>query len=330
MASVRLRSCRVSAQADRGIPGERHPTGEVRLLGKLMFSVPWSVTIVLTVMLGACAPEPTAQALSSPNSGAIVDRQLASIMSMNPCVDAVLERVANPNQILSVSHYSHNPSAASASIEWARQFPANFDTAEEAIAAAPDIVLIGAHAAPQTVAALRRAGIRVETFGVPASVGESLEQIGRIGVLTGRERQAGLLVDAVERATAPRQQSNERPINALVWLRGGLVPGSNTLVGEMLERAGFSNASRSYGLQDWDIMPGERLVAEPPEVIFTPEAESTDRSTKAAIIDRLEDTTKLAHLPQNLVYCAGPNLIELSERLAAARAAYPAGTVARK
>ena len=49
----------------------------------------------------------------------------------------------------------------------------------------------------------------------------------------------------------------------------GTVPGENTLASELLQRAGFRNASRDFGLADWDMLPVERLVANPPDMLLT-------------------------------------------------------------
>ena len=68
-----------------------------------------------------------------------------TLLSTSPCADAILERVADAEQILSVSRYSHDEQSASAKVRWAKRFPANDGTAEEIIGAKPDFVIAGAH-----------------------------------------------------------------------------------------------------------------------------------------------------------------------------------------
>ena len=46
------------------------------------------------------------------------------IVSLNPCTDAILAKVA-PDKLVGVSHYSHDPSAASMPVAQARRWPAN-------------------------------------------------------------------------------------------------------------------------------------------------------------------------------------------------------------
>ena len=47
------------------------------------------------------------------------------------------------------------------------------------------------------------------------------------------------------------------------------MPGIGTLPDELLRLAGFANASADYGLKNWDILPLEYLVANPPRVLLS-------------------------------------------------------------
>jgi iron complex transport system substrate-binding protein len=93
-----------------------------------------------------------------------------SIVSNNPCIDAILAEIAKPGQIGAVSIYSQNPESASAPLDWARRLPALGTSAEEIIAAKPRLVLTGNLASSGTNAALAKAGVKTLAFGVPATV----------------------------------------------------------------------------------------------------------------------------------------------------------------
>jgi hypothetical protein len=95
------------------------------------------------------------------------------IVSNNPCIDAILAQVA-PADIAAVSSWSHDPESASAPLGWARAHPALGVTAEEIIAAKPRLLLTGNLASSGTNAALAKAGVPMRTFGVPATVADSI------------------------------------------------------------------------------------------------------------------------------------------------------------
>ena len=66
------------------------------------------------LVLAACAPAPAREAAPAQ----------PSIVSLNPCTDAVLVEVADPVQILALSSYSSDPNASSMDLAVARRFPA--------------------------------------------------------------------------------------------------------------------------------------------------------------------------------------------------------------
>ena len=51
-----------------------------------------------------------------------------TIVSLNPCTDAILAEVAEPAQLLAISHYSHDPQASSMPMAQARRWPATGGT----------------------------------------------------------------------------------------------------------------------------------------------------------------------------------------------------------
>ena len=62
-------------------------------------------------------------------------RQHPTIVSLNPCSDAILAEVADREQILAISHFSQDPSSSSMELDDARSYPAVSGSAEEVLAA---------------------------------------------------------------------------------------------------------------------------------------------------------------------------------------------------
>lgn len=243
------------------------------------------------------------------------------IVSTNPCVDAVLVEVADPEQILGISHYSQDPRATSIPLAVARRFGATSGTAEEIVALKPDMVLAGAHVSPSTVAALKRLGVPIKTFGVPDSIAQSLAQVRAIAAAAGQPARGEALVRRIEAAVrlAGRDaRSAGNPVAALIWQEGGLVPGRSTLADELLRIAGFRNMSADYGLDQWDVLPLEYLAARPPQVLLTGKA-TGDRMTNHPVLRRFDGQMRRAQFDQSLLSCAGPVIIRALGRLSAVR-----------
>ncbi|WP_017671495.1 helical backbone metal receptor [Blastomonas sp. AAP53] len=245
---------------------------------------------------------------------------LPRVVSINPCVDAVLMQVAAPQQIAAISHYSHDPRATSIPLDQARRFVATSGTAEEVVALAPDIVIAGAHVAPATVAALRRMNIALIQIGVPESIAESTMQIRTIAAAVGQRAPGEALVARIDAAVRAASVQHKAAPAALIWQGGGLVPGEGTLASELLQRTGYRNMSADYGLKRWDVLPLEHLVGRSPEVLLSVGADDhSDRMLRHPVLAGLTHRIAVRRYPERLLHCGGPTIIEAVGHLAQIR-----------
>ncbi len=231
------------------------------------------------------------------------------IISNNPCIDNILAEIAAPGQIAAISHYSHDADGGSAPLGWARAIPAIGDTAEEIIAAKPRLVLTGNLASSGTNAALSKAGIKIVAMGVPATIAENDAQIRLIAKAIGREGSGEALIGKI---TPPLKAKNRG--TALIWQAGGFVAGKGTLQDELLTRAGYTNAAGTYGLKQWDLLPLEVMLRNPPDVIFMPlSGQGDDKRAlerRASVLRHLK-TTHVVNFPDKLLFCGGPTVMRV-------------------
>ncbi len=240
------------------------------------------------------------------------------IVSLNPCADAILAEVTGPGQLLAISHYSADPRSRSMDAAKARQYPATRGTLEAIIALHPDVVVDGTFVAPATAAAYRRLGFALETLPIAATVADSHAQIRRLALLAGHADRGEALIQRINAAllqAAPPQ--NSAPIPALVWEPGGIVPGDRTLIADLLRRTGFANFSAARGLGQADLLPLERVLADPPRVIL---AAGETRALTHPALAHLRGVA-MAPLDPALLYCGGPTIIRAAARLAEVRRA---------
>ena len=240
------------------------------------------------------------------------------IASINPCVDAILVRVADPEQIVGISHYSQNAKATSIPLDVASRFHATSGTAEEIVVLQPDLVMSGPHVSPSTILALERMKIRIVKFRVAESVDESLAQVRAIAAAVGHPRRGELLAAQIEQAVAHARVSDGKSYSALIWQGGGMVPGKGTLADELLRLAGFKNMSAEYGLKKWDVLPLEYLLNQPPDLVLSLSRDeaTSDRMLGHPAVRELAREVVFRTYPFRLLSCAGPNIIEATTRLA--------------
>lgn len=263
--------------------------------------------------LAACAGAPA----SAPHAGAPHPR----VVSLNPCSDAILAEVADPAQVLAISHYSHDPRASSMPLDVARRYRSTGGTVEEVLALKPDVVITGTFVQPATRNAFERMGIRVEAFDIDHTVEGSLTRVRRLAALVGQPQRGEALVrriDAAVAAAAP--PAGVRPLRTILWQSGGIVPGDDALISDLMRRTGFASLSVEEGLKQADYLPLEQVLTHPPDLIMmaaTP-GDGENRMLAHPALDALAHTRR-AHFDAGLLYCGGPTLIRAAGRLAEIR-----------
>ena len=242
--------------------------------------------MLFVLLLAGCAP--------------VVERRAGTthptIVSLNPCSDAILAEVAEPAQLLAISHYSHDPRASSMPLVKARRFRATAGTVEEVLALDPDVVVADPFIAPATRAAFERLGIRVEVLGIAASIAESEAQVRQLAALAGHPARGEAMVTEIEATLAETRRTGRVP--ALLWQQGGLVPGEGTLAAELLVHTGFASHSAARGLGQGAYLPLEEVLADPPRVVL---AAGSERAQAHPALRSLD--APVARLDAALLYC---------------------------
>ena len=244
------------------------------------------------------------------------DQDSPTIVSLNPCTDAILAEVTGPEQLLAISHYSKDPQASSMEPEQAARFASTGGTVEEVLALDPDVVVASTFLAPATRAALEKLGVRVVIFGGTSNVEESLQQVRELVALAGKPERGEQLVARIEEAlesAAPDGAS----IEAALWQPGGIVPGEASLVSDLLRRTGFSAYGEARGMAQADYLSLEQVVADPPEVLLVAGSEAGQTHP---VLDRIDGMRRVS-FDTRLIYCGGPTIIRAAERLAEIRRA---------
>jgi iron complex transport system substrate-binding protein len=247
------------------------------------------------------------------------------IVSLNACLDAMVVHLADRSQIAALSHYAREEQGSTVAAQ-ARTLPYTWESAEEVIDLRPDLVLASQHSALATRNALKRLHVPVQRFKVPKSVNESLEQVRKLARLVGHPDRGEALVARIETAIqASKPAPGARRLTALIYQPNGFAAGPGTLVDEMMDHAGFDNVARRFGLKTWGNVGLERLLADPPQVLLVgvpaPGARSwADRVMTHPALKAVSGRMRQVRIPEKLLYCGGPVLIETAAAMTRARA----------
>ena len=166
--------------------------------------------------------------------------------------------------------------AISALCRAAAAVPINYGTAEELVAAEPDLVLAGRYTTRPAVGVAHRLGLKVIDLDPPASLDAVRSQIREVAEALGHpERGAAMIADLDARLVSLPKAAPEgtRPV-AAVYQANGMTIGAHSLIDAALQAAGFDNLARRLGLENYPYLPLDALVANRPDLLIlnTPRA----------------------------------------------------------
>ena len=261
----------------------------------------WAWALVAVALAGCSPAGAPSRAAAGP-----------TVVSLNPCSDAVLADILPRERLLAVSHYSHDPAGTSMDLALARTFRATGGTVEEVLALAPDIVVGSTFMPPATRAALAGMGVRVETFGIASTVAESQSQVRALAAAVGEPERGEVLARRMGQAVARLEHRRSPPAaSTVLWQPGGIVPGEDTLVGELMRRAGLSSHTAARGMHQADYLSLEQVLADPPDLLLVAGGERAQHHPALGMLPR---TRREAYDP-SLLYCGGPSVIRAAARL---------------
>ncbi len=244
------------------------------------------------------------------------------VVSMNLCTDQLAMLLAGEGQLASVSAFASDP-VNSAMAEQASSYPANYGRAEEIHLLNPDLVVTSRFSTRTTVDMLRRLDVPVEVFEPAASLGDIRDNIRRMGRILDRTERAEALVAAFDRRLAMLNQRIIDPPRAALYFPNGYTRGEHTLLGDMVQTAGFRNVASAQGVQIGAHFPLEQLVLANPDVVIT----GSRHSGRTRSEEILEHPALLAASPPDQRHalvtrdwvCGTPQVLAAIERIGALR-----------
>lgn len=191
--------------------------------------------------------------------------RLPRVASLNLCTDLQLLLLADPAQIASLTWLASDERSSPLAAE-ARRYPANRGLAEEILPLAPDVVLVGSHAARFTSDLLRRLGVRVVEVAPAESLDEIDSRMLTIGTAIGQRARA-LRLNAAFRAELAQTAAVWQQNRTVLIGAGGFAGGTNTLSGDVLRHVGLRNVVDNGGDQAWGRFSIEDLLRLRPDVL---------------------------------------------------------------
>jgi iron complex transport system substrate-binding protein len=199
-----------------------------------------------------------------------MERPPTRVVSTVLAADELLSALVDPARVAGVTYLADDATQSLA----AGAFPASVARVgvevEPLLALEPDLVFVATYTRAETVRLLLSVGVPVLRLGGVRSFDEVTENLRVTAAALGEEARAeAIRVEMVQRIqeVERRVAGRERP-RVLVWERSGYTKGSETLMDEIIQRAGGVNVIRETGLSGAVRIAVEFAIGLEPEVIL--------------------------------------------------------------
>ena len=242
------------------------------------------------------------------------------VASINMCTDQLLLALADPEQIAGLSTFASAP-AMSWYAAKAKGFRTLSGQAEDVLPLKPDLVLTVTFVKATTREMLRRNGLRVIELPPTSTVAEVIAQIRSVGEILEQSERAEAAIAEIEAAIVQtRLEVRSDRLRVLPLARRGWVSGQDTLINEMLERAGLANLGAETGKYGTRLSL-EAIIALKPDKLLVGGAGGSAEDQGAALLQhpalaRLVPESRRMILPSKMTVCAGPMLADAFRQMA--------------
>ncbi|MBI1754392.1 MAG: ABC transporter substrate-binding protein [Acidobacteria bacterium] len=184
------------------------------------------------------------------------------VVSQAVGTDELLLALADPGQIAALSHISHDGRFSPVAAE-ARRFPAIKDSdAESVLRHHPDLVLAAGFTRPETLALLKRAGVRLVVMDRYETMEDVYASLRLLGKELGQEARAEAVIAQTQSRVAAlaARLKGVRPVRVV---SAGVYPftsGAGTTFQDLCDHAGALNVATEAGLKGHAPTPPEKLL----------------------------------------------------------------------
>ncbi|MBY9066985.1 hypothetical protein K1X12_08745 [Hyphomonas sp. WL0036] len=223
-----------------------------------------------------------------------------TVVSLDYCADQFVLALADRAQILALSKDAERE--FSYFRKKAAGIPKVRTAAEDVVALDPDIVIRSWGGDPRALQLYERFGIRSVQLGYAADIEGTDDVLRAVAAEMGQSARAEELLAARPGPSAPTG------LRALYVTPGGVSAGKDTMIEEIMHRAGLENANTGTG---WTSLPLEGLVLAPPSLMlaafFGFDDDATDRwsVSRHPVMQRLMAGAQVIDMDEARVSCGG-------------------------
>jgi iron complex transport system substrate-binding protein len=244
------------------------------------------------------------------------------IVSLAPGITETLYALGLDDKIVGVTTFCNWPAAAR---KKSRIGGFTNPSIEKIVSLKPDLIIATADGnSKETVLQLERLGLSVYVIN-PVDAGGVLRNILQIGKITNREKDAGILVEKLQRRLNNVTLQIRRKNKPRVFFQLGLEPvftaGKGTLINEVIERAGGINIA-GHDTARYPVYSAEGIMGASPDIIvFAPMVNDKKFASVKSFWQKFGEipavkNNKIYPIDADLINRASPRIFEAIEIMA--------------
>lgn len=225
----------------------------------------------------------------------------------------MLFELVDATRILSVTHLSRDPNLSVFHKE-AKKIHANQGNVDQIISLNPQLVITDAETDHLAKRLLKTFGIRVLVFPHANNLEDYFSNLRGLAVSLNVAPRAEEIIWQIEH-DLPRP-FGDQPVRALIYQPNGFAPGPSSLMGDIVDRAGYFNAARELGFIYGGFISLESLLLLDPDILIFSERQNALPSLSETALSHPalkyfgheyddNDQRFRVSVPENLWTCAG-------------------------
>jgi len=250
------------------------------------------------------------------------------VVSINLCSDILALELAPPGTIKSVFRVTADPEDSPVAA-LAQGIPLNNATAEEILKYKPDLVLAHNFSSPFTLSLLARAHVPVVRVSDATSFDDVRANVRRVAAaLDEKAKGEAWIARFNAKLAASARPMTAHPPRAVIYQDMGGAAAANTILGALLEHAGFENVVKQGSSGGFVNLTIEDLIRIHPDFVAIGVYRAHEPSLAHQILRHpalkayIDAHARTINLPARLWTCGTPFIADIATRLAAARDAF--------
>jgi iron complex transport system substrate-binding protein len=194
------------------------------------------------------------------------------IVSTYLCADEILAALVSPERVVGISFFADDPAISSCAGHYPPAVPRLRTQVETILALDPDLVCVAGFSEPNALRLMIGAGLPILRWSRFDTFADVLGNVRALGAAVGADGPAAALVHTAEATLADlaRRLEGVHPMRVLYYDLPSFTVGRDTLIDEILSRAGGLNVAAAGGMVGPGQIGVEAALGLDPEAIVMP------------------------------------------------------------